>query len=86
MSFTSDLSNELLYKFKDKVIIICREKNGEMKCSIRNHYENKLKVSYVIKKALKGVDGYGGGHDHACGACIKVESFDIFLEQFKEQL
>ncbi|MBS3121852.1 hypothetical protein J4434_03145 [Candidatus Woesearchaeota archaeon] len=82
-SFTSDLSNELLYKYPDKVIIVCREKSGEFKCSIRS---NKHKLPDKIKNALVGLEGYGGGHDYACGTCVKDKDFNVFLERFKSEL
>ena len=45
-----------------------------------------LDLPPILEHALRGVEGYGGGHEHACGACVKVEDWDLFLEQFKEQL
>ena len=60
MSFTGDLSNELLSKFRDKVIIIAREKSGEMKASLRS--PQSINIQPVIMKALEGLEGYGGGH------------------------
>jgi hypothetical protein len=36
MSFSSNLSNRLIYLFPDKVLIIGREKSGEFKCSMRS--------------------------------------------------
>jgi len=84
MSFTSDLSNELLYRFPRKLIIIAREKDGEMKCSLRS--SGHLSVSKILKKALINIDGYGGGHEHACGACIKKEDFEKFVENTRKEL
>ncbi|MEK6891561.1 MAG: hypothetical protein AABX25_00075, partial [Nanoarchaeota archaeon] len=63
-SFTSDLSNEAVYRFPDKVILIAREKNDEMKCSLRSPSHN---LPPLIEKCLVGLEGYGGGHEHACG-------------------
>ncbi|MBU1976227.1 MAG: DHH family phosphoesterase [Nanoarchaeota archaeon] len=80
-SFTSDLSNELLYKYPEKVILLAREKGGEMKCSIRS---SDIVLPPLIEKALDGVDGYGGGHDNACGACIKIDDFEKFLDTFRK--
>ena len=82
-SFTSDLSNELLYKYHDKIIMVCREKSAEFRCSIRS---TKHKLPDRINKALTGLDGYGGGHQLACGACIKSHHFKKFLERFKMEL
>ncbi|HME86932.1 MAG TPA: DHHA1 domain-containing protein [Candidatus Nanoarchaeia archaeon] len=83
LSFSSELSNELLHKYPKKVLIIAREKNEEMKCSLRS---GKTEIRTKLLKALKGVEGHGGGHDKACGANIKAKDFDLFLRQFKAQL
>ncbi len=79
MSFTGELSNELLYRFPNKVILVAREKSGEMKCSLRT--SPGLNLQAAITKALDGVNGYGGGHEYACGSCVKVEDFKKFIEQ-----
>ncbi len=81
MSFTGELSNELLYRFPDKVILVAREKSGEMKCSLRT--SPGLNLPTAIGKALDGVDGYGGGHEYACGSCVKVEDFPRFVKQLR---
>ncbi len=83
MSFTADLSNELLHKFPDKVIIIARERDGEMRCSLRS---GKYVISKILAESLKDIDGYGGGHEHACGAGIKVHDFDRFIENMRSEL
>ncbi|MBW2972450.1 DHH family phosphoesterase [Candidatus Woesearchaeota archaeon] len=84
MSFTGELSNELLYRYPDKVILVAREKSGEMKCSLRT--SPGLNLPEVIGKALDGVDGYGGGHEYACGACVKVDDFERFVKQIRESI
>ena len=83
MSFTGELSNELLHKYPDKVIIIAREKSGEMKCSLRSA---KIEIIPILKTALMGVDGYGGGHEYAAGACIKKYDFVTFLENLRNEI
>ena len=62
---------------------MAREKSGEMKCSLRG---SKIQILPILKKALDGIEGYGGGHELACGACIKVHDWERFLENFKAQL
>ncbi|MDD5086562.1 MAG: DHH family phosphoesterase [Candidatus Nanoarchaeia archaeon] len=84
ISFTGDLSNELLYRFPKKLIIVAREKDGEMKCSLRS--SDKISVSKIVEKALAGIEGYGGGHEHACGACIKKQDFNKFVENIKKEI
>lgn len=83
MSFTSDLSNELLYMYPKKTIFICRQKGIEMKCSMRN--STKI-LPPIIKESLEGLKGYGGGHDHACGICVNIDDFSTFLERLKTKL
>jgi single-stranded DNA-specific DHH superfamily exonuclease len=82
-SFTSDLSNELLYKFPKKYIIVGREKSGEIKLSLRSP---SVKIPPIIEEALQGLQGYGGGHEYACGVNIKSEDFPLFLERFKKMV
>jgi alanyl-tRNA synthetase len=80
-SFTANLANELMARYQKKMVIITRNKSGEMKCSLRGK-----NVVVYLKKALEGVEGRGGGHPDACGAVIKEEDWDKFLTQFKEAL
>ena len=82
-SFTSDLSNEIIYRYPDKVVLIGREKNDEMKCSLR---ASKIVLPPLIEKCLVGLNGFGGGHEHACGLNIKTADFDEFLRRFKEMI
>jgi len=82
-SFSAELSNELIYKHPDKVILVVWEYNGEYKCSLRS---TKVKLPHIIEKALRNVNGYGGGHDHAAGACVKIGDFETFVHNLKEQI
>ena len=81
-SFTANLANELVALYPEKVIIICREKSGEMKCSLRARFP----ILPALQKALVGLKGYGGGHANACGAVIKKEEWELFLERFEEAI
>ncbi len=84
ISLTKELSNELLYNFPDKVILIAREKSGEMKCSIRTG--PGIAIPDALARALQGIEGYGGGHKHACGAVVKKEDFKKFIENLRNEL
>ena len=81
-SFSSDLSNEIAHLFPDKVTLVCREKNGEYKCSLRSR---KKPIAGVLRQALVGINGRGGGHEYACGAVIAREDFERFLDAFKRE-
>jgi len=83
ISLTKDVANEMLYRFKDKIIVLAREKSGYMKCSLRAPL--KINLLNKMKKAMQGIDGYFGGHKQACGANINQEDFKKFLKQLKEE-
>jgi len=82
LSLTKDLANELMHRFPDKVIVLGREKSGEIRCSIR---ANHINLTKAVEKALVGINGYGGGHEKACGAGIKKEDFKQFLKNLEKQ-
>jgi single-stranded DNA-specific DHH superfamily exonuclease len=82
-SFTPDLAAELLHNNPKKVVIIARHKSGEMKCSLRSRI---IPIAPALERALEGIEGYGGGHEYACGAVIKEQDWDKFLKQFKKEL
>jgi hypothetical protein len=81
-SFTPDLANELSNLYPKKVIIIARNKSGEMKCSLRA----KFAIDKALERALVGIDGYGGGHPNACGTVVREMDWEKFLKNFKREL
>ncbi|MFP4402782.1 MAG: DHHA1 domain-containing protein [Nanoarchaeota archaeon] len=83
MSFTGDIANELLYLYPDKIIIIARQKNNEMKCSMRS---SKINLPKLIEKCMVGLDGYGGGHENAAGVVIKKSDFNSFIEKINNEI
>ena len=82
-SFSSELSNYLSHKFPNKVILVCRDKGDKITCSIRS---KKKSLPEIVNESVEGLDGYGGGHQHACGACISKEDFDEFYRRFEEKV
>ena len=80
-SFTGELSNELIYRMPDKFIIVARQKEDKVIMSLRG---NKWFIPGIIDKAKEGLDAYGGGHDHACGAGVPKENFNKFVERIKK--
>ena len=82
-SFTPEIANILLYQHPHKIIVVAREKSGEYKMSIRSRDYN---ISKVIERALQGLSGFGGGHEHAVGAVVKVEDFDTLIDNFRKEL
>ena len=82
-SFTSDISNELTYRYPDKTIFVCRTKEGLFKCSVRSA-EHELPG--ILQQCLTGLEGRGGGHAHACGLVVREEHFETLLECFKGKI
>ena len=81
-SFTANVANELTVLYPQKIIIIARKKSGEMKCSLRA----QTPILGPLQKALVGINGYGGGHPNACGAMVKEEDWERFLENFRREV
>ncbi|MFA6462219.1 MAG: DHH family phosphoesterase [Candidatus Woesearchaeota archaeon] len=81
-SFTSDLANELFSLYPQKVILIARNKSGEMKCSLRSD----APITKALENALIGVEGYGGGHPKACGVVVKEKDWEQFLKNLKREI
>ena len=82
MSFSGDLANELMHRCPTKLVIVGREKDDEIRMSLR--YTKP--IQQILKNALAGLDGYGGGHEYACGASIKKIHFKEFLDKIRKQL
>ena len=79
MTFTSELSNELLIRYPGRVVLIGRHHEGVYKCSARS---KDIELPPIIAESLKGLDGYGGGHPHACGLSVKENDWDEFYRRF----
>lgn len=82
-AYSSEISNELMYRYPDKVFLIGRKNQSEMRCSLR---ATEKDVWTPLQKALKGVEGYGGGHKNACGLCVKEKDFDKLVEVLRKEL
>ncbi|MEK6949900.1 MAG: DHH family phosphoesterase, partial [Nanoarchaeota archaeon] len=83
MSFTGDLANELLHRFPGKTIIVGRKKDDEVRMSIRS---SKIQIPPILEKCLEGLEGYGGGHEYACGANVKQKDFDEFVKRIRKSV
>ena len=82
-SYTSIVSNYLIYKFPDKVILVERESEENMIMSLRS---TKINIRVALEKTINAVGGFGGGHDNACGAGISKRIYEDFIKTFKENL
>ena len=82
-SFTGELAGELIYRFPEKIIIIGRKKDGDVRMSLRS---KNIEIPPILEKTLVGIRGYGGGHKFACGANVAEEDFDRFVENIKKEV
>ncbi len=81
-SFSTELSNELIHRYRDKIVLIGRENRGLIKLSFRSF---NTPLPEKINKALAGINGHAGGHQFACGGTIPSNDFERFLDNFKRQ-
>ncbi|MBD3203840.1 hypothetical protein GF327_06070 [Candidatus Woesearchaeota archaeon] len=81
MSFSSDLSNELLYRYPKKIIVVGRDSRGYIKLSFRS---KNIEILNLVAQAIKGLDGFSGGHLLACGGQVKKEDFDVFMKRLEK--
>ncbi len=81
-SLTKDLSNEVYAKNPDKTIMLGREKAGKVMFSLRS----VKNLPPALERALVGLDGRGGGHEHACGGWINQDDFPEMLSRLKDLL
>ena len=78
LSVSSDLSNELSFKFPDKLVVVAYLSGTKVNISARG--------KNVRKRVLKAIEGLeratGGGHECAVGAVVQKKD----LEEFKTRL
>ncbi len=84
VSLSGELSNELLFRHPEKIIIVARHHDEKMKTSFRSAKE--LKVKYLLEKAIVGINGRFGGHEYACGGMIEDTDWEVFLGNIREEL
>lgn len=84
VSLSGELSNELLFRHPDKIIIIARHHDHKMKTSFRSG--GAIKVKDILEKAIVGINGRFGGHEYACGGMIEDTDWDKFLENVRAEL
>jgi len=87
ISLIGDLANELIHRYPKKVVVVAREKDDEMKISLRSGDKSKVILPSIIKKVLEEINNsYGGGHEHACGATVPKEDWNKFLEILRKNI
>ncbi|PIN91285.1 hypothetical protein COU57_01250 [Candidatus Pacearchaeota archaeon CG10_big_fil_rev_8_21_14_0_10_32_14] len=78
LSISSDLANELSFRYKGKIIVVVYITGIKANISARGK-----NVKESVLKSISGLENAsGGGHDDAVGAQIKIED----IEKFRESL
>ncbi len=78
LSISSEISNELSYRFKEQVVVVAYRAGAYCNISLRGKNVRK-----ILEKVIpKFEDSRGGGHEDAVGARIKTED----LERFKNEI
>src|SRR3989344_5908231 len=78
LSMSGDLSNELIYTFTEKIIVVIYMKGAKANISVRGK-----KARTVFLKAIEDLEGAtGGGHEVAVGGKMKIEDIKRFRENF----
>ncbi|MDI6737332.1 MAG: DHH family phosphoesterase [Nanoarchaeota archaeon] len=81
ISLSGELANELLYRLPGNFIIIGRVKKDSVAFSIRSASHI---IPPLLKEALEGLDGYGGGHEHACGGSVSLRDFPVMAGRLRK--
>jgi len=82
LSMSSDIANELCYKYPDKMIVVAFKKQGVCNLSMRGK-----NVKQMLDDLLKNFEGAsGGGHEDAVGARIKADDLERFKELFEGKI
>lgn len=80
LSIAGELSNELSYKFPNKIIVVVYVKGAKANISIRGK-----KIRNKVLEVLTGFeDATGGGHEDAVGAKIRVKDVREFRRRLED--
>ncbi len=80
ISMSADLSNELSYRYPEKMVVVTRIIGGNASISARG---KKIREPFV--QAIKDIEyATGGGHEDAVGGKMRVEDLERFRENFEK--
>jgi len=82
LSISSDLANELSYKFPEKFVVVGYKTSNKVNISARGK-----NAKNIILSAISNLENStGGGHEEAVGAKILSKDLDIFKKKILENL
>ena len=53
---------------------------------LKHKRSRNILIPPILEKSFAGLEGYGGGHEYACGASIKERDFKEFIERMKKNI
>ncbi len=77
------ISTLISERYRDKLVIVYNKSGNRYKVSARNQNKN-IDAARVMKNAVSGLKGSGGGHEAAAGATVDANDWDTFLDRVKE--
>lgn len=77
------ISTMLSEFYRNKLVIIFSTSGNRYKVSSRNQDKN-INAARVMKNAVKGLKGSGGGHEAAAGATVNAGDWETFVENVKK--
>ena len=79
-SMSAEISNELFFKYKNKLVVVAFRKQDKANISIRGENARKFTL-----KAIDKIEGAtGGGHETACGVQVPIERLDEFNAELEK--
>jgi single-stranded DNA-specific DHH superfamily exonuclease len=80
LSISADISNELAYRFPQKLVAVVYVKGAKANISMRGKGARD-----IILKAIEGLENASaGGHEVAVGGQVKIEDLEIFRERIEK--
>jgi len=81
LSLSADISNQLIYEFPEKIIVVVYIRGDVANISLRG----KGDIRKLTLEAIEGIEGAsGGGHQNATGAKLSVSDLPKFKEKIEE--
>jgi len=83
LSISQYVSNEIFYRYPDKLVIVVYTKGNISNVSLR--WKNDIRTPLV--KVLSEIEGAsGGGHEHSCGARMPADKVNDFKKILLEEI
>jgi len=84
LSLSSNLANQLIDEFPDKIVVVAYTKGDSVNISLRG---TSVNIREITLKAVKGLESAkAGGHKHACGGKMNIDDLKEFEKRIKKMV